>query len=254
MTDKLIMVHGMWGGSWGWDNYVEYFHNKGYSCIPVTLRHHQVDAGQSPPDKLGVTGILDYVDDIEQQIKKLNRPPVLMGHSMGGLIGQIIASRGLVSKLVLLAPAPPRGINVLSYPVIKSFLPLLASYQFWKKPYRISYARAEYAVFNQLPQQQRREIYDRFVYESGRTVIETGLWWLDFSKATLVDEKQMECPVLVVAGSEDRMVPSSVAKKVAEKYNKVSTFKEFEGHGHWLVGEPGWERIAGEIETWIKYQ
>jgi pimeloyl-ACP methyl ester carboxylesterase len=62
----------------------------------------------------------------------------------------------------------------------------------------------------------------------------------------------VKCPVLIVAGSQDRMVPTTVAKKVAEKYNKISTYMEFKGHGHWLVAEPGWEIITGEIESWIK--
>ncbi|KQC13321.1 MAG: alpha/beta hydrolase [Desulfuromonas sp. SDB] len=245
------MVHGMWGGSWCWDNYIRYFTNKGFDCVPVILRHHQNNPGQKSPVELGFTSISDYADDITELITKLDHLPVLMGHSMGGLIGQILASRGLVDKLILLAPAPPRGINALYFSVVKSFLSLLTRYQFWKKPHRISYSNAEYALFNQLPVEQRREVYDKFVYESGRAALEIGLWWLDVEKNTEVDEAEVKCPVLVLTGTEDRMVPPAVAKKIAEKYKKVSTYMEFNHHAHWLVGEPGWEKIAGKIDQWI---
>lgn len=245
------MVHGMWGGSWCWDNYIKFFSEKEYDCIPVTLRHHHLKPDHKPPVELGATSILDYVNDTARLIEKLDHLPVLIGHSMGGLIGQILASHGLVDKLILLAPAPPRRVNALYFSVVKSFLPLLIRGKFWKKPQKISYDNAEYAVFNQVPPECRREIYDKFVYESGKAAFQTGLWWLDAERTTQVDENQVECPVLIVTGTEDRMVPPAVERKIAEKYKKVSTYMEFKHHAHWLVGEPGWEMIAGEIERWI---
>lgn len=104
-----------------------------------------------------------------------------------------------------------------------------------------------------LPVEERREIYDKFVYESGRTASEIGFWLFDSKGAAKVDESKVTCPVLVVAGAEDRITPASVVRKVAKKYETVSTYKEFENHAHWVIGEPGWEDIAGYIVDWFSH-
>jgi alpha-beta hydrolase superfamily lysophospholipase len=66
-----------------------------------------------------------------------------------------------------------------------------------------------------------------------------------------VDESKVTCPVLIVAGEEDRIHPISVTRKIAEKYKAVATYKELSGHAHWVIGEPGWQEIAEYIEAWL---
>jgi len=73
---------------------------------------------------------------------------------------------------------------------------------------------------------------------------------MDRKKATKVDEKKIACPMLIVAGTGDNITPSSVVRAVAKKYH--AAFKEFEGHGHWVVEEPGWEKIARYVHDWLK--
>lgn len=107
-------------------------------------------------------------------------------------------------------------------------------------------------MLHKLPPEERNEVYDRFVHESGRAASEIGYWFLDPYSAARVDESKVVCPVLVVAGSEDRITPVSVVRRIAAKYGVVSTYREFHGHGHWLVGEPGWEEIAEYVLKWVK--
>ena len=90
-----------------------------------------------------------------------------------------------------------------------------------------------------------------FVYESGRAGCEIGLWLFDRKGASRVDESQVTCPVLVIAGSEDRITPASVVRNIGRKYKAVSTYKEFSNHAHWVLGEPGWERITEYISGWL---
>jgi len=106
-------------------------------------------------------------------------------------------------------------------------------------------------MLNQMPSESWKSIYDRFVYESGRAASEIGFWLFDSKMAAKVDETKVTCPVLVIAGEKDRIVPISVTRKVAEKYKNVSTHKEFPDHGHWVIGEPGWQEIAEYIELWL---
>jgi pimeloyl-ACP methyl ester carboxylesterase len=95
-----------------------------------------------------------------------------------------------------------------------------------------------------VPAEKRREIFDRYVYESGRAIREIAFWVLDPRGASKVDARKVACPVLAVAGAKDNITPPSMVRAVARKYRSVSMYKEFEDHGHWVLDEPGWERIA----------
>jgi pimeloyl-ACP methyl ester carboxylesterase len=135
--------------------------------------------------------------------------------------------------------------------VIKSFWSGLTRWGFWKKSFRQTFAEAEYSMLKMMPPESRRSIYDKFVYESGRAAFEIGFWLFDSKGAARVDELKVTCPVLVVGGEEDRITPVSVTRKIAEKYKRVATYKEFPNHAHWVIAEPGWQQIAGYIEGWL---
>lgn len=121
MTETIFMIHGMWGGAWYWDNYKSFFEAKGYRCVTTTLRFHDMDPKKIPNPQLGTTSLLDYAGDLEEEIQQLGVKLIVMGHSMGGLLAQILGSRGLAKALVLLTPAAPSGIMALKPSVIKSF-------------------------------------------------------------------------------------------------------------------------------------
>ena len=139
----------------------------------------------------------------------------------------------------------------MSYSVIKSFWSVLTKWGFWRKPHRIPFEASVYAMLHLLPAEEQKAVYDRSVYESGRAAAEIGFWLFDFKGASKVDNSKVSCPILVVAGAEDRITPASVVRKVANKYKTVSTYKEFDNHAHWVIGEPGWEEIAAFASNWI---
>lgn len=251
MTETIFMIHGMWGGPWYWENYSRLFEKEGYHCVTTTLRYHNMDPKDAPDPQLGTTSLADYTEDLEQEIRQLGVKPIVMGHSMGGLLAQILGSRGLAKGLVLLTPASPAGVMALTPSVMKSFWSVLTKWGFWKKPMRQTFSGAKYAMLHLLPPDQQKETYAKFVYESGRAAAEIGFWFLDSKGASKVDESRVTCPVLVVAGAEDRITPASVVRQVAKKYKTVSTYKEFESHAHWVVGEPGWQEIAEYAAGWL---
>jgi pimeloyl-ACP methyl ester carboxylesterase len=252
MTETIFMIHGMWGGPWYWENYKSLFEKIGYRCVTTTLRLHDMDPQDSPNPKLGKTSLLDYAEDLEHEIQQLGVKPVLMGHSMGGLLAQILGSRGLAKSLVLLTPASPAGILALRLSVIKSFWSMQTKWGFWKKPMRQTFNEAVYSMLHLLPPDEQKEAYDKFVYESGQAAYEIGHWLFDSKKASKVDETKVTCPVLVIAGAEDRITPAKVVRQVAKKYKAVSTYKEFENHAHWVVAEPGWQDISEYIAGWLE--
>ena len=103
-----------------------------------------------------------------------------------------------------------------------------------------------------LSSDEQKEAYDKFVYESGQAAYEIGCWLFDSKKASRVDETKVTCPVLVIAGAEDRLIPATVVRQVAKKYQAVSTYKEFENHAHWVVAEPGWQDISEYVADWLE--
>lgn len=252
MQDTIFMIHGMWGGDWYWENYIKYFGDKGYCCVPTTLRYHDMEPKSLPDPRLGTTSILDYADDIEKEIRKLSGKPIIIGHSMGGLLTQILASRGLAKAAVLITTASPRGILALKPSVIKSFFSIMMKPGFWKKPMRMSFESFVYSQMHLLSLDVQRAKYSRMVYESGQAAAEIGLWLFDPNQATKVDESKVTCPVLIIAGSKDRITPVAVIRNTANKYKAVSTFKEYPDHAHSIILETGWEKVAEDIETWLK--
>jgi pimeloyl-ACP methyl ester carboxylesterase len=251
MTDTIFMIHGMFAGAWVWSNYKGFFEANGYRCVTPALRYHDINQSKPPNPQLGTTSLLDYAADLEKEIRQLGVQPIVMGHSMGGLLAQMLGSRGLAKALVLLAPASPAGILPLKLSVMRAFLSAVMQWGFWRKPMRPTFNEVVYSALHLMPPEEQRLIYAKFGYESGRAGREIGLWFFDSKGASKVDESQVTCPVLVIAGAEDRMIPASVIRKVARKYKAVSTYKEFANHAHWIVGEPGWEVITGYISGWL---
>jgi pimeloyl-ACP methyl ester carboxylesterase len=253
MADTIFMIHGMWGGPWYWENYRNLYEREGYRCVTSTLLYHDMDPQGSPDPRLGNTSLLDYAEALEQQLKQFDTKPILIGHSMGGLLAQILSARGLAKAVVLLTSASPSGIMAITPSVIRSFWSVQTKWGFWSKPMRQTLNEAIYSMLHLLPARQQKETYDRFVYESGRAAFEIGYWLLDSKGASRVDASSVTCPMLVVAGAEDRITPAPVVRRIAKKYEAVSaTYKEFANHAHWVVAEPGWQEVAEYVLGWLK--
>lgn len=247
----IVMIHGMFVGSWCWDSYRNYFEQRGYRVITPTLRYHDLPLSSPPNPMMMETGILDYVADVEKDIRALDQKPIIIGHSMGGLIAQILASKGLARATVLIAPAVPRGISSISWTGIKSFWMNRQRFGHWREPLRPTFEGAVYSFLYLLPPDEQKTVFDKLTYESPRAAGEISFWYFDRHKATYVDESKVACPVLTVVGAQDRLTTPTIARKINNKYKAVSTYREFDRHSHFIIAEPGWEEVAQSIEAWI---
>jgi non-heme chloroperoxidase len=254
VAKTLLMIHGMWGSGEIWDGYKTYFEELGYNVLTPTLRWHDAKYLNAPPKELGTTSLLDYAADLEKQIKELKEKPIIIGHSMGGLLAQILASRGLAESAILLTPAPPAGVFAFRLSSTRTFLSVLSVWAFWRHPMRPTFGEAKYGILNLLTPKQQVEEYAKYVYESGQVAFETAFSQLDGNKAAYVDAKSVQCPVMVVAAAHDKIVPISVAKLVVKKYKKSTqvTFKVFKKFGHAIQQQKGWEEIPAYLDDWIR--
>ena len=247
----IVMIHGMFVGPWCWDSYRSYFEQRGYRVITPTLRYHDRPLSSPPDPRMMEAGVRDYVADVEKVIRALDQKPIVIGHSMGGLIAQILASKGLAKSTVLIAPAVPRGINPISWTGIKSFWMNRQRFGHWREPLRPTFDGAVYSSLYLLPPDEQKKVFEKFTYESPQAAWEISFWYFDRQKVTYVDESKVACPVLTIVGAQDRLTPPAVARKINDKYKDVSTYREFERHSHFIIAEPGWEEVAKSIEAWI---
>jgi non-heme chloroperoxidase len=236
---SILFIHGSGGGAWTWENYLGFFSSRGYLCYAINLRGHH---GSRPETNIGHVSIQDHITDVSAVIKALNSP-ILVGHSLGGLIVQKLAELFDPPAVVALSPAPPRGVFAMS-----SLGPLLAVIRhspeiLLGRPVIASEDEANRLILNRIPPAERKTLYHKGLPQSGRLLLELTVGSL------AVDASKVHCPMLIIAGSEDRMTPPKTVRKIALKYQ--ADFREYTGFAHMLNLEPEWEQIALDILHWL---
>jgi pimeloyl-ACP methyl ester carboxylesterase len=198
-----------------------------------------------------MTSLLDYAHDLEKFIGTLESAPIVLGHSLGGLLAQMLASRGKARALVLLAPCPPWGILPSTIFEIASAHTMLFAGDFWNQPLKPEYWVAAANSLDHLPPPERHKVFSHFVPESGRATFEIMHWAWDARRAALVTARDVTCPILCLVGEHDKINPPSTVHRIAERYEGRAVYRELPRHSHWLLGEPGWEKIAGDCVHWL---
>jgi non-heme chloroperoxidase len=251
MSQTVVLLHGAFCASWAMEGYRRHFEAHGMRTVAPTLRHHETVPGTRASRELGVTSVLDYADDVEAIVRDLGQPPIIIGHSMGGLIAQIVATRTPAKALALLAPSAPWGTLPTSPWEVVSAQGLYFAGQFWNKPLRPEAWIAETHALDLLPPKEREAVFARFVPESGLATFEIMHWAMDARRATFVDASKVRCPVLCVAGALDRVNPAKTVASIARRYRDNGHYFEVENASHWLIGEPGWEKTAAYVREWL---
>lgn len=236
--DPVLFVHGFFADATVWEAWLPFFAERGIPAYAVHLRGR---GGSRPATDLARASVDEFVDDACEVAQSLGAPAVV-GHSMGGLIAQRLAERGAVRAAALIAPAPPRGISVLSPRLIAKQLKYLPAI-LGSKLVRPSRPDLRELVLNRVPPHAQDSLLDRFIPDSGRAAREMSITGIP------VDAANVRCPLLVIAGDDDRFVPNAVAARVAARYR--APFQTMVGHGHMLVVEPGWEAAADAVARWL---
>lgn len=236
----LLFVHGMWEGAWFWKGYLDFFSSRGYACYALNLRGHD---GSKPASDIGKVSIRDYIADVRAVAERLDNP-VLIGHSMGGLLVQKLAELLNPPAIVAITPAAPRGIFALkTWPVIQAALRHSPEI-FLRRPLMPGKSEMKRLELHRLPPDEQDRVYDRQVPESGRQTFEIAV------KGLPVDASKVRCPVLVIGATEDRITSAKMVRKIARKYD--ADYMEYSRFAHMIVLEPGWERVAEDIAIWLE--
>jgi pimeloyl-ACP methyl ester carboxylesterase len=241
------MVHGAFCGGWVYDRFRKPFETAGHTVLAPDLAGHepgakrQAVAGQSMSAFAGAVAAL---------CSSQPEPPILIGHSLGGLVCQLAAAKADIGGLILLAPSPPWGIQGSSMEEAISAVSLFALGPYWAMAVDPDYPAARRYLFARLPRADRRATFDRMTAESGRALWETLNWWLDPFATTMVTRASARAPVLAITGSLDAIHPSATVEATSRRLG--GTTVTVPGMGHWLPGEPGWETVAETCLQWIE--
>jgi len=257
MTRTIVFIHGAWVTPACWESFRGFFSERGYQCIAPAWpgKDRPVGAIRSDPSPLLGLGIAEIADHFERVVRALPEPPILVGHSFGGLIVQILLDRGLGACGVAIDPAPPRGVFAFEPSAVRSLASVLTTWRGWRKVVRWSPASFRYAFVHTLPEDQARAAYDTYVTpETGRIFFQGALAGFDRHSPTIVNFRNgARAPLLILAGSEDHIVPAAVVRRTYGRYSSsaVTDFREFAGRTHWIIAQEGWQEVAGAALDWI---
>jgi len=250
LRSPVVMIHGAFCGGWAFEGWRALFERNGYATHTPDLRFH--DGNGEPPAALGQTSMLDYVADLSELIDRLGTAPILVGHSLGGLLAQMLAARRPVRALVLLAPSAPWGVLPATPFEYASANALYLAGDFWNKRLWPTHWIAAANALDNVPEDEQQAILDRFVPESGLATFEIMHWAFDLKRATQIDPRDVACPILCLAGQRDRVNSPGTVKSIAARYRGRARYEQLDGFSHWLVGEPGWESVARLALEWLE--
>jgi DNA-binding transcriptional LysR family regulator len=253
----LMLIHGAWLSARSWENFADYFGNRGAVSAPEWPRKHgDVEHLREDAEEVAGLGLAEIVDHYEQLIRELDKPPILIGHSFGGLMVELLLDRGLGRAGVALSPAPPKGILVLPFSSLKAASPALAHPSKRRGVVTLSGDEFKYGFVNTFTPGEAAEAYQRYaVPETGRIFYEAGFANFALHPTTAVHFKNGDrAPLLIVGAGEDHTVPASVARAQFKRYEHSpaqTEYMEFEGRPHLFVVGEGWDEVAAAIDGWL---
>lgn len=249
MSPPLVFVHGAFCGGWAFDDFRQPFEAAGYETHAPDLPFH---TPHSDSQELARTGVRRYAKAIAERVRTLRAPPVLLGHSLGGLVVQMVATRVDTAALVLLSPSPPWGVMPTTFEEGGSNFGLAMLGDYWRRPVPPDYAVARQFTLDRFDSVSARRVFSRFTAESGRAMQETIHWWSDPTAATAAPAYRIKAPVLALAGGADRVNPASTVRRIAGRFPpSQAAFHTFDAMSHWMIGEPGWEDVAQMTLAWL---
>jgi non-heme chloroperoxidase len=250
MHSPVVLIHGTNAGPWSMANFALCFEGKGWRCHSPAHRHHDRPAAEQETALVGL-GIADYVEDLAALVEALGTPPILVGHSLGGVVAQQIAARGLARGIVLLNGSVNWGILPSTANERALGKLLMSAGPFWEGTVLPDFETMARFGLNKLAPEMQRTVFDRLGPESGRVIFELFFWMFDENATTRIDYDRVSCPVLVVSGDDDLAVSTATARQIAERHGPNATFREFGGFGHYLTLEPEWRTIAEACAAWM---
>jgi non-heme chloroperoxidase len=255
----VVFIHGLWLLPSSWAAWAEFFEQAGYAPLtpdwpddPVT-----VDAARAEPEVLAGKSLNQIADHTGEIIQALDAKPVVMGHSTGGLVAQMLAGRGLAAATVAIDPGIFRGVLPLPLSVLKGVGPFLVDPRTRGRAITLTFDQFRFGWANALDEAEARELYDRFhVAGSGMALVQMGNANLNPRTEAKVDTRNPDRgPLLIIDGEKDHTVPWAIANaayKLQRRNPGVTEIVKMPNRGHSLTIDHGWRQVAQTALSFVK--
>jgi non-heme chloroperoxidase len=259
MATPVVFIHGLWLHATSWQPWIDLFRAAGYDPIapewpggPATVAEARAN-----PNAVAGYGITAVADHYAQIISGLDQPPVVIGHSFGGLLTQNLLGRGVAAAGVAIDPAPIKGVLALPISALRVASIALRNPTNSSKAVSLTKDQFRYGFGNALSVEESAELYEKWATPSpGKPLFEAGLAnFSPNSPAKINTANTTRGPLLLTSGDHDHTVPPAVVKGTLKLYAKssaVTEFKSFENRGHSLTIDHGWEEVAQTTLDWLK--
>jgi pimeloyl-ACP methyl ester carboxylesterase len=255
----VVFVHGLWLLPSSWERWADLFQKAGYE--PVTAGWPDdpdtVEAARDEPEVFARKGVGDIADHVQQVIEVLDRKPVVIGHSFGGLLAQILAGRGLAAACVAISPAPFRGVLPLPVSALRSSSAVLKNPANRHRAVPLTYEQFRYAFANAVDEDEAKQLYDAYsVPGSGEPVFQAAAANLNpWTEVKVRTKNPDRGPLLIISGDEDHTVPWAIANASYRKQRRnpaVTDIVKLEHRGHALTIDHGWQEVAETAREFVE--
>ena len=248
LNKEIVLIHGTWCDGNVWGEFATGLRQMGYKVHTPSFRYHDLPY-QECLAKVGTVTLQDYRDDLVTLIESLDQPPLILGHSLGCLVAQMVAEKTEVAGMILMGPAPTADIFAFYPTRLACFGKHFLRWGFWKKampPYKKEFFKY---CMNEQEESLKEEVFADLVSESGKVYTQMALHWFDKTKAAYVDFSQISCPVLVISGTKDKMTHPNIARRTAKNY-RDSVLVSLTGADHMYESGKFQQKTLKVIKGW----
>lgn len=254
-SKTVVLIHGAFVHYSGWDDWKTYLESKGYNVVvrpwPEKESSPEVLRGQHPNSPIANIRLMQVINHYDAIVRALPEKPIIIGHSAGGLITQVLVNRGLAAAGVCIHPVPPQGVIPYEFSFLKSGGAALGLFTSTKKDYLMSFSTWQYAFTNGMPLDEQKKTYEISVVPESKLLVRDGL-----TSDAYVDFKKPHPPLLFIAGTADHIMPSTLTHRIYNQYarykNSVTELKEYHGYNHYAVADKKiWKEYADYTLNWL---
>ncbi|HEY4321533.1 MAG TPA: alpha/beta hydrolase [Gemmatimonadales bacterium] len=255
----VLFVHGLWLLPSSWDRWATLFEAAGFTALTPGWPDDPDTTAEANarPDIMAKKGIGEVADHFAEVARDLTIKPVIIGHSFGGMLAQLLAGRGLSAATVAIDPAPFRGVLPLPFSALKSAWPVLGNPANRNRAVPLTYEQFRYAFANAVSEAEAQELYDTFaVPASGKPLFQAAVANFNpWTEAKVDSDNAARGPLLIISGEKDHTVPWAVANaSFKQQHSNVSTTEivEMKGRGHALTIDHGWREVADTALAFVQ--
>ena len=254
LSKSVVFITGTFIGNNCWDEWKLYFECKGYRCIAPAWPYKDAfpeELRNRHPDEAIASNRLDkLVNYFGNEVNGLSEQSIVIGHSLGGLIVQLLLKRGVGTAGVAIHSFPPPGVSTLKFSFLKAVWGALGFFTPTQKTYMISFKKWKHAIANGMTCDQQKQSFYKYAIPESKLVTRDA-----FKCAAKINFKQPHAPLLLISGSRDQVIPPSLNYDNYKKYKtgpSITDYKEFKARNHLVFDHPAWKEDADFILNWLQ--